>query len=63
MAFYLILIVMSDRYLTIYEIFANQIIFQKFHLENEDQGQEGEKLDLPNSTGYVRFYNGVFSEF
>ena len=34
-------IVMIDLYVTIYEIFANELKFLKFYLENDGQGQEG----------------------
>ena len=53
---------MSALSLTIYKIFANQIKFQKFDLENESQCQEGEKRDLRHSIGNVRFITGEFSE-
>ena len=36
---------------TIYNVFASEIKCKKFDLENEDQGQEREKLDLHHSTG------------
>ena len=39
--------------LTAYEIFAIQIKYKPFDLENEVQGQRGEKWDLRHSTGNV----------
>ena len=45
---------------TVYEIFANQIKFQKHDLENEGEGQGGEKWDLRRSTGNGRFYISDF---
>ena len=44
--------------LTVNEIFANQIKCKTFDLDNEGQGQEGEKLELRRFTGNVRFYMG-----
>ena len=46
--------------ITTHEIFANQIKRYKFDLQNEDQGQEGEKLDLRHSTGNVWFHIGEY---
>ena len=46
--------------LTIYEIFANLITFQNFHLENEGQVQGGEKRELRSWTVNVRFCIGDF---
>ena len=45
---------MSAISVTIYEIFANQMKCKKFDLENECQGQRGEKLDLRHSIENVR---------
>ena len=54
------LMVMFALSLSIYEIFANQIKRHKFDLENEDQDQGGEKRDLRNLAGNVRFHIGDF---
>ena len=59
--FSVILTVMCVPFVTIFEIFANQIKFQKFDLENEGEGQEVEKPDLCHSTGHVCCYIGDFS--
>ena len=57
---YLVTIVVLARSDLVYEIFTNQIKFQKFDLENEDQGQEREKWDLRHSIENVWFYTGEF---
>ena len=44
--------------LTICEIFAKLISYQKFNIENEGQG--GEKLDLYHLARNVRFHIGEF---
>ena len=48
---------------TIYVIFANQIRWQQFELENKSQGRQGEKRHLHHSTGNLWFYIADFSEF
>ena len=53
MTSYLMAMVMFTLALTIYETFAKLINCQKFDLENEGPGQEGEKLDLRHSTGNI----------
>ena len=55
-----IMFAQSAQSLIIYEIFAKQIQCQKCYLENEGQG---EKRDLHNFTGNVRFYIGEFVFF
>ena len=39
--------------LAVYELFTNQIKCKKFDLENEDQGQGGEKRNLHHATRNV----------
>ena len=51
MTSYLLTIVTFAVSVAIYALFANQIKFQKFDLENEGHGQAEEKLDLHNSSG------------
>ena len=53
-------IVMFALSLIVYEIFANKDKFQKFDLENEDQGQEVHKLDLHLSIRNARILLGEF---
>ena len=53
MTFDLKAIVMFAISLTVDDIFANQIKCPMFDLENEGQGQRGEKSDLRHSTGNV----------
>ena len=60
MTSYLMTMVMFTLYLTFYETFANQIKRQKFDLENEIQGQGGEKRDMCHSTDSVWFQSGEF---
>ena len=49
--------------LTVCEVFAKQEKFANFDLENEDQGQGGEKRDLQHSTRKVRFHTSEFVLF
>ena len=46
--------------LTVYEIFTNKIKCQTFDLENEGEGQGGEKRDWRNSTGNFELHVGEF---
>ena len=45
---------------TIYVIFANQINFHQFDLENKSEGQDGEKRDMHHSTATVCNISGEF---
>ena len=60
MTSYLMTIVglMFAPFLTIYDIFANQLKYQLSNLENE--GQSADKQNLCHSTANVRIYIGVF---
>ena len=60
MASSLMTIVMFALSLTIYEIFDNEIKFEKFDLKNYDQGREGENHDLCHKTGNGQLNNGDF---
>ena len=53
MTSYLMTIVMFALYLTIYEIFANHIKWQKFDLENEVRDKVGKRLKLRHSIEIV----------
>ena len=55
MTSYLIAIVMFALSFTVNEMFANQIKCKQFDVENDGQGQRGEKRDLYRSTGNVLF--------
>ena len=52
--------VMFALSLTICEVFAKQEKCQNFDLENEDQGQGGEKRDLQHLTTNVRLHTSDF---
>ena len=57
---YLMEILMFSLFLTIYELFTNQIKCKEFDLENEGQSQGEEKVDTHHSTGNVRFHIGDY---
>ena len=59
-ASYLMTMVMIALSVTIYEIFTSPIKCQRFDLENEGEGQEGENQNVCHLTGNVWFYIGVF---